>query len=53
MATKLLIVEDETTLRETLAYNLTQEGYPVTQSGDGADPPSSFTYSRNGKLCLG
>jgi len=37
MATKLLIVEDETTLRETLAYNLTQEGYQVTQTGDGAE----------------
>jgi len=37
MATKLLIVEDETTLRETLAYNLTQEGYQVTQTGNGAD----------------
>ena len=36
MATKLLIVEDETTLRETLAYNLTQEGYQVMQTGDGA-----------------
>jgi len=37
MATKLLIIEDEVTLRETLAYNLTQEGYQVTQSGDGAE----------------
>jgi DNA-binding response OmpR family regulator len=37
MATQLLIVEDEVTLRETLAYNLTQEGYQVTQSGDGAE----------------
>jgi len=37
MATKLLIVEDETTLRETLAYNLTQEGYQVMQTGDGAE----------------
>ena len=36
METKLLIVEDEVTLRETLAYNLTQEGYQVTQSGDGS-----------------
>jgi DNA-binding response OmpR family regulator len=37
MATKLLIVEDEVTLRETLAYNLTQEGYQVTQTGNGAN----------------
>ncbi len=37
MGTKLLIIEDEVTLRETLVYNLTQEGYQVTQSGDGAE----------------
>ena len=36
MTTRVLIVEDETTLRETLAYNLEREGYEVTQSGDGA-----------------
>ena len=34
--TKLLIVEDEATLRDALAYNLAKEGYEVTQSGDGA-----------------
>lgn len=33
--TKLLLVEDDQTLRETLAYNLTREGYTVTQAGDG------------------
>jgi DNA-binding response OmpR family regulator len=33
--TKLLLVEDDETLRETLAYNLTREGYDVTQAGDG------------------
>lgn len=33
--TKLLLVEDDETLRETLAYNLTREGYTVTQAGDG------------------
>ncbi len=37
MATRILIVEDENTLRETLVYNLSKEGYQVTQSGDGAD----------------
>jgi len=35
--TKILIVEDETTLRETLAYNLAKEGYEVAKSGDGAE----------------
>ena len=37
MATRILIVEDEATLRETLAYNLTHEGYQVKKSGDGAE----------------
>ncbi len=32
---KLLLVEDDTTLLETLAYNLTQEGYEVTCATDG------------------
>lgn len=33
----LLVVEDETTLRETLLYNLKREGYEVTTSGDGGE----------------
>ncbi len=33
--TKLLLVEDDQTLRETLVYNLTREGYEVVQAGDG------------------
>jgi DNA-binding response OmpR family regulator len=33
--TKLLLVEDDQTLRETLAYNLSREGYAVIQAGDG------------------
>ena len=33
----ILVVEDETTLRETLAYNLKREGYEVTASGDGGE----------------
>lgn len=37
MSNRILIVEDETTLRETLAYNLVKEGFDVTQTGDGAD----------------
>jgi len=37
MPTRILIVEDEATLRETLAYNLTNEGYQVEKSGDGAE----------------
>jgi DNA-binding response OmpR family regulator len=37
MVKRTLIVEDEITLRETLAYNLASEGYEVAQSGDGAE----------------
>ncbi|MGQ9849452.1 MAG: winged helix-turn-helix domain-containing protein [Aggregatilineaceae bacterium] len=34
---KILLVEDDDTLRKTLAYNLSQEGYKVLQTGDGAE----------------
>jgi DNA-binding response OmpR family regulator len=33
--TKLLLVEDDQTLRDTLAFNLTREGYQVIEAGDG------------------
>jgi DNA-binding NtrC family response regulator len=35
MPTKILIVEDETLLRESLAQLLTEEGFEVTQAADG------------------
>ena len=35
MAEKILIVEDDPTLQETLAYNLTRQGYLVETAGDG------------------
>jgi len=35
MADKILIVEDEKTLQETLAYNLEHQGYQVVTAGDG------------------
>lgn len=35
--TTILVVEDETTLLETLAYNLREEGYEVLTAGDGED----------------
>jgi two-component system response regulator PilR (NtrC family) len=35
MATKILLVEDEQLLRESLAQLLTEEGYQVVQAGDG------------------
>jgi len=35
MAEKILVVEDELSLRETLAYNLKRQGYEVETTGDG------------------
>ncbi len=35
MAEKILIVEDELTLQETLAYNLKHHGYEVETANDG------------------
>jgi DNA-binding response OmpR family regulator len=36
MASRILIIEDEPTLQETLEYTLTHQGYEVTVTGDGA-----------------
>ena len=35
MPEKVLVVEDELSLRESLAYNLKKEGYTVETVGDG------------------
>jgi DNA-binding response OmpR family regulator len=35
MAERILVVEDDPTLQETLAYNLTRQGYLVDTAGDG------------------
>ena len=35
MSDKILIVEDELTLQETLAYNLEHQGYQVFTASDG------------------
>jgi len=35
MAEKILVVEDDPTLQETLAYNLDRQGYDVATAGDG------------------
>jgi len=43
MAEKILVVEDELTLQETLAYNLKRQGYDVETVGDG---PSALTAAR-------
>ncbi len=36
MSEKILVVEDELVLRETLAYNLTKQGYEVITAADGS-----------------
>src|SRR5690606_14822452 len=35
--TTILLVEDDDTLRKTLAYNLSKEDYTVVETGDGAE----------------
>jgi two-component system OmpR family response regulator len=37
MPNKILVVEDEMVLQETLAYNLTSSGYEVETAGDGLE----------------
>lgn len=46
MKNKILVVEDERPLRETLAYNLSNEGYEVETSADGI---SALEIARQGK----
>ena len=38
MPESILIVEDEPSLQETLAYNLKKDGYAVETVGDGLSP---------------
>lgn len=37
MSEKILVVDDEVSLQETLAYNLKKQGYEVQTTGDGAE----------------
>lgn len=46
MAEKILVVEDELSLQETLAYNLRKQGYEVEAVGDG---PSALEAARRVK----
>jgi DNA-binding response OmpR family regulator len=46
MPETILIVEDEVSLQETLAYNLKKEGYRVDTAADG---PSALTLARSSK----
>ena len=49
MARKILVVDDEAVLTETIAYNLEQAGYQVTTAADGA---SALEAARREKLDL-
>ena len=49
MPEKILVVEDELALQETLTYNLEREGYQVETAGDGQ---SALDLARNTKIDL-
>jgi DNA-binding response OmpR family regulator len=46
MARTLLVVDDEPTLRETLAYNLEHDGYRVVTAADGREALEQFRAER-------
>jgi len=46
MAQTILVVEDEDTLRETLAYQLEQDGYNVVTAGNGGMALTEFRRAR-------
>jgi DNA-binding response OmpR family regulator len=46
MARTILVVEDETTLRETLADALEVEGFRVVSAGDGREALARFRADR-------
>jgi DNA-binding response OmpR family regulator len=46
MARTLLVVDDEPTLRETLAYNLEHDGYRVVTAADGREALERFRAER-------
>jgi DNA-binding response OmpR family regulator len=49
---KILIVEDEPTLQETLAYNLSKQGYSVESVGDGRSAVESARRLRPDLIVL-
>ena len=49
MRRRLLLVEDDTTLRQALAFNLSREGYEVEAAGDGEN---ALEAARSGRLDL-
>ena len=52
MSERILVVEDELSLRETLAYNLKKEGYAVETAGDGRLALEAARRSRPDLLIL-
>ena len=52
MAQTILVVEDEDTLREELAYQLEQEGYIVVSAADGGAALTSFRRSKPDLILL-
>src|ERR1700752_50992 len=52
MARTILVVEDETTLRETLADALEAEGFRGIQAGDGRDALTRFRADRPDLILL-
>ena len=46
MAEKILVVDDEIALQETLTYNLKKEGYLVEVAGDGIAALELFRTSK-------
>ena len=46
MPKTILVVDDEATLRETLAWNLEQEGYHVVEAADGREALERFRDER-------
>ena len=46
MAEKILVVDDEISLQETLSYNLKKEGYQVEVAGDGISALELFRISK-------
>jgi len=49
MRRRILVVEDDRTLRQTLSYNLTREGYDVTTAADGE---AALEAARDSKIDL-
>jgi len=49
---RVLVVEDDATIRETLTFNLKKEGYAVTVAHDGADAVTRARDSRPDLILL-